>query len=63
MFLPTLPATAFAALADTLLAMGTLQRSGPWLHLPAHCIALNQEEESLCQRIRPWLAESPLDPP
>jgi selenocysteine-specific elongation factor len=63
MFLPSLPAAAFAALADTLLAAGTLQRSGPWLHLPAHCIALNQEEESLYQRIRPRLAESPLDPP
>ena len=63
MFLPSLPAAAFAALADTLLVAGTLQRSGPWLHLPTHCIALNPEEESLYQRIRPWLAESPLDPP
>ncbi|HWR77659.1 MAG TPA: selenocysteine-specific translation elongation factor [Thiobacillus sp.] len=63
MFLPSLPAAAFAALADTLRAAGTLQRSGPWLHLPTHCIALSQEEESLYQRIRPRLAESPLDPP
>ena len=63
MFLPTLPASAFAALTDTLLAAGVLQRSGPWLHLPTHCIALNPEEESLYQRIRPWLAESPFDPP
>jgi len=63
MFLPSLPAAAFAALADTLLAAGTLQRSGPWLHLPTHCIALTVEEEALYQRIGPWLAESPLDPP
>jgi selenocysteine-specific elongation factor len=63
MFLPTLPGAAFVALADTLLAAGTLQRSGPWLHLPTHCIALNQAEESLYQRIRPRLAESPFDPP
>lgn len=63
MFLPSLPRAAFAALADTLLAAGTLQRSGPWLHLPTHCIALNQEEESLYQRIRPRLAETPFDPP
>ena len=63
MFLPGLPGAAFAALADALLAAGTLQRSGPWLHLPTHCIALNQAEESLYQRIRPRLAESPFDPP
>ena len=63
MFLPTLPAAAFAALTDGLLAAGTLQRSGPWLHLPTHSIALTREEEALYQRIRPWLAEAAYDPP
>ena len=63
MFLPTLPAAAFAALTDALLAAGTLQRSGPWLHLPTHSIALTREEEALYQRIRPWLAEAAYDPP
>jgi selenocysteine-specific elongation factor len=63
MFLPTLPAAAFAALTDALLAAGTLQRSGPWLHLPTHSIALTREEEALFQRIRPWLAEAAFDPP
>jgi len=63
MVLPTLPAAAFAALTDALLAAGTLQRSGPWLHLPTHSIALTREEASLYQRIRPWLSESPFDPP
>lgn len=61
--LPGLPAAAFAALTDQLLAAGTLQRSGPWLHLPTHRVALTREEEALYQRIRPWLAESPFDPP
>jgi selenocysteine-specific elongation factor len=63
MFFPRLPAPVFAALTEAQLAEGSLQRSGPWLHLPTHCIALSQEEESLYQRILPRLAESPLDPP
>ncbi|MDA8128688.1 MAG: selenocysteine-specific translation elongation factor [Betaproteobacteria bacterium] len=63
MFLPALPADAFAALADSLIAAGALQRSGPWLHLAVHSVALTREEEALHQRIRPWLAESPFDPP
>ncbi len=63
MFLPRLPAAAFAALADDLLANGTLQRSGSWLHLPTHRITLTQEEEALFQRIRPWLEEASIDPP
>jgi selenocysteine-specific elongation factor len=63
MFMPRLAATAFAALTEELVAAGTLQRSGPWLHLPTHRIALTAEEESLYQRILPWLAEAPFDPP
>jgi len=63
MFLPSLPAAVFAALTDVLLAAGTLQRSGPWLHLPTHSVALTRDDEALYQRIRPWLAESPFDPP
>lgn len=63
MFMPRLPAAAFAALTDALLATGTLQRSGPWLHLSTHSVAFTHEEEALYQRIRPWLAESPFDPP
>jgi selenocysteine-specific elongation factor len=63
MFLPILPAAAFAELTDQLLAAGTLQRSGPWLHLPTHSVTLTREEDALYQRIHPWLAESPFDPP
>ena len=63
MFFPKLPAPAFAALAEALMADGGLQRSGPWLHLPTHTVALNRDDEALWQRILPWLAESPLDPP
>jgi len=63
MFLPALPAAAFAALTDTLLATGVLRRSGPWLHLPTHSVALSREEDALYQRILPWLEEGAFDPP
>ncbi|MBS1220373.1 MAG: translation elongation factor, partial [Proteobacteria bacterium] len=62
-FFPRLPAAAFAALTDELLADGTLQRSGAWLHLPTHRVALTPDEEALYQRIRPWLEEAFFDPP
>ncbi|ODU33968.1 MAG: selenocysteine-specific translation elongation factor [Thiobacillus sp. SCN 63-374] len=63
MFLPALPVAAFAALTDTLLTAGVLQRSGPWLHLPTHSVALSREEDALYQRILPWLEEGAFDPP
>ena len=63
MFFPRLAAPVFAALAASLIADGGLQKSGAWLHLPTHSVALSREDEALWQRIRPWLAESPLDPP
>jgi selenocysteine-specific elongation factor len=63
MFMPRLPATAFTTLTEELVGAGTLQRSGPWLHLPTHRIALTVEEERLTQRILPWLAEASFDPP
>ncbi|MBS0330607.1 MAG: SelB C-terminal domain-containing protein, partial [Proteobacteria bacterium] len=63
MFLPALPVAAFAALTDTLLTASVLQRSGPWLHLPTHSVALSREEDALYQRILPWLEEGAFDPP
>ncbi len=63
MFFPKLAAPVFAARVDALYRQGSLQRSGAWLHLPTHTVELSREDEALWQRIRPWLAESPLDPP
>ncbi len=63
MFFPRLAVPVFAALADALIADGVLQKSGPWLHLPTHTLALSREDEALWQRVRTWIAESPLDPP
>ncbi|MHB1215256.1 MAG: selenocysteine-specific translation elongation factor [Thiobacillus sp.] len=62
MFMPRLPAVAFAVLVQTLLADGTLQRSGSWLHLPTHRITLNAQEDAVYQRIRPWLADGTASP-
>jgi selenocysteine-specific elongation factor len=63
MYLAKLPAQAFSALADGLLAAGCIKRSGPWLHLPDHHISLTAQEEALYERIRPRLLESPFEPP
>ena len=63
MYLAKLSAPAFSALTDGLLATGRIKRSGPWLHLPEHHVSLTPQEESLFERIRPWLLESPYDPP
>ena len=63
MFFPRLPVPVFAALTEASLAGGSLQRSGPWLHLPTHTLALSRDDEALWQRIQPWIAASPLDPP
>lgn len=63
MYLAKLSAPAFSALTDGLLATGRIKRSGPWLRLPEHHVSLTPQEESLFERIRPWLLESPYDPP
>jgi selenocysteine-specific elongation factor len=63
MYLPKLPAPAFSALVDGLITTGRVKRSGPWLHLPEHHVTLTAQEQSLFERIRPWLLESPFDPP
>ncbi|HEY6094052.1 MAG TPA: selenocysteine-specific translation elongation factor [Gallionellaceae bacterium] len=63
MFLNRLPTPAFNELTQDLLRSGQLARSGTWLHLPEHRIVLSAAEQVLHERIRPWLQESPLDPP
>ncbi len=63
MFLPRLSAPAATALIEELLAAGTLQRSGAWLHLPTHSVTLSVEEEALYQRIQPLLQKASFDPP
>jgi selenocysteine-specific elongation factor len=63
MFLGKLPASAFNEMLQALLSAGQLARSGTWLHLPGHRISLTPAEQTLYERIKPWLLESSFDPP
>lgn len=48
---------------DRLLADGTLERSGHWLHLPSHRVALNDAERALAERLQRLLQAGGNDPP
>jgi selenocysteine-specific elongation factor len=52
-----------SALAQSLLADGSVARSGPWWRLPAHSLQLDPHEEKLAQAILPRLEEGAYDPP
>ncbi len=51
------------AIVDALVSQGEVARSGPWLHLPTHAIALDAREEELATHVRALLAQRPYDPP
>lgn len=51
------------ALVDAAVHDGVIAKSGPWLHLPAHSVALDAGEERLADVLRPMLAEGRFDPP
>ncbi|MNS69496.1 Selenocysteine-specific elongation factor [compost metagenome] len=53
----------FVSLLDELLAAGSIQASGPWLHLPDHQVRLNAEDESLWQALQPLFENAGFDPP
>jgi selenocysteine-specific elongation factor len=57
-----LPSPVFTKLLLGLQEQGRLQRSGPW-YLPQHRVGLSAAELALYQRIRPWLLDTPYDPP
>jgi selenocysteine-specific elongation factor len=63
MTLPELAQPVFSALLDELLAEGQIARSGPWLHLPEHKVALTAAEEKLWRRILPLLQNEQFQPP
>jgi selenocysteine-specific elongation factor len=48
---------------DALVADGSVVRSGPWLHLPSHSVALDTREETLAAQLRPLIAAGRFDPP
>jgi len=60
---PLLPEPIWRARLDALLAQGTVQRSGPWLHLPEHLPTLSQAERALADTLLPLLVAGGFDPP
>ncbi len=53
----------FITLLEQHLSAGTVQSSGPWLHLPDHQVQLNEADEALRHRIWPLLEAGRYDPP
>jgi selenocysteine-specific elongation factor len=63
MTLPTLADAAWRAVIDDLVRRQAVQRSGHWLHLPEHRIALGEQELELAQKLRSAIAAGRFDPP
>ncbi|MFL9813693.1 selenocysteine-specific translation elongation factor [Stutzerimonas sp. VN223-3] len=61
--LPQLERPVFIALLEQTLAAGTVEASGPWLHLPGHRVRLSDDEEALKARLWPLLSSGRFDPP
>jgi len=61
--LPQLERPVYLALLERLLAVGTIEASGPWLHLPGHRVRLSEEEEALKARLWPLLEAARFNPP
>lgn len=60
---PTLDNALWLAVLTSLTEDGTIQRSGPWLHLPQHAVVLSESEQALAQQLLPELAAAGFDPP
>ena len=60
---PLLADALWRALIDALVSEGLVSRSGPWLHLPAHSVSLDKQEEALKQVLLPLIAERRFEPP
>lgn len=56
-------AGVFGHVLRDLLASGRLQRSGPYLRLSGHEVALLPNEKKLWERLKPWLDEGGMHPP
>jgi len=57
------PAAVFSLLLRDAIATVTLQRSGPYVLVPGHEVALLPAEQKLWERLRPWLDEGGMQPP
>jgi len=63
MALPALDSALWQAVIASLTGDATIQRSGPWLHLPQHAVSLSDSERALAQQLLPTLAAAGFDPP
>jgi len=61
--MPELPQAAFEDLIDELIAAGSIEASGPWLHAPGHRAELTGDERTLWNRVEPLLCTAPFHPP
>jgi selenocysteine-specific elongation factor len=61
--LPQLERPVYLALLEQALADGSVEASGPWVHLPGHRVRLSADEESLKARLWPLLEAARFDPP
>ena len=60
---PELPAPLWQVLVGELVAMGSVQRSGPWLHRPGHVVRMSEREAALAEKLAPLIAAGRFDPP
>jgi selenocysteine-specific elongation factor len=63
MSFPDMPAALWRALVDELVRERQVRRSGAWLHLPAHSVALSEADERLVRKLEPLIAGGRFDPP
>ena len=61
--LPEIPDGLWRALIAALVYERLVIRSGPWLHLPEHSVALSEEDQALAQKLQPLIVAGKFDPP
>ena len=60
---PTLLDTAWRGIVRELIHTGSIARSGPWLHLPAHRVSWSEDEQALARTLESAIAGAGADPP
>jgi selenocysteine-specific elongation factor len=61
--LPDLSDTLWRALISALVHERLIIRSGPWLRLPEHAVALSEDDQVLARKLQPLIATGKFDPP
>ena len=61
--LPEIPDALWRALIAALVYERLVVRSGPWLHLPEHSVALSEEDQALAHKLQPLILAGKFDPP